>query len=145
MPQPKSPPLLGWVTNGLTRCPFMEINIETFSTPLNYKREMILSYRVWNSDFHTTTKRQTCYSRFVIPISTIPITKHSFFLIFSETFSLLPNALLCSLLPNFLLFLSPICPHEAVDLSPSKVFPLLKFEIWKSWGLKVLIWNLIWV
>uniref|UniRef100_A0A2N9FSA1 Uncharacterized protein n=1 Tax=Fagus sylvatica TaxID=28930 RepID=A0A2N9FSA1_FAGSY len=42
--------------------------------------------------------------------------------------SLLPNALLCSLLPNFLLLLSPICPHEAMDLSPPKVFPLLKFE-----------------
>jgi hypothetical protein len=32
--------------NGLTRCPFMEINIETFSSPPNYKREMILSHRV---------------------------------------------------------------------------------------------------
>uniref|UniRef100_A0A2N9FP41 Secreted protein n=1 Tax=Fagus sylvatica TaxID=28930 RepID=A0A2N9FP41_FAGSY len=38
------------------------------------------------------------------------------------------GALLCSLLPNFLLLLSPICPHEAMDLSPPKVFPLLKFE-----------------
>uniref|UniRef100_A0A2N9IWL9 Uncharacterized protein n=1 Tax=Fagus sylvatica TaxID=28930 RepID=A0A2N9IWL9_FAGSY len=33
-----------------------------------------------------------------------------------------------SFLPNFLLLLSPICPHEAMDLSPPKVFPLLKFE-----------------
>ena len=61
------------------------------------EREMILSHRVWNSDFHTTTKRQACYYQFVIPISTIPITKHPFFLIFSETFSLLPNALLSPL------------------------------------------------
>jgi hypothetical protein len=77
--------------------------------------------------FHTTTKRQTGYSRFVIPISTILVTKHPLFLKIS--LSLLPNALLCSLLPNFLLLLSPICPYEAMDLSPPKVFPLLKFEV----------------
>jgi hypothetical protein len=74
----------------------------------------------------TPTKRQTGYSRFAISISTIPVTKHPLFLKIS--LSLLPNALLCSLLPNFLLLLSPICPHEAMDLSPPKVFPLLKFE-----------------
>ena len=51
------------------------------------------------------------------------------FLIFSETFFLLPNVLLCFLLLNFLLLLSSICPHEAMDLSPPKVFPLLKFEV----------------
>ena len=28
--------------NGLTRCPFMEINIETFSTPPNYKTIKIM-------------------------------------------------------------------------------------------------------
>jgi hypothetical protein len=84
---------------------------------------------VWVGDkvFHTTTKRQIGYSRFVIPISTIPVTKHLLFLKIS--LSLLPNALLCSLLPNFLLLLSPICPHEAMDHSPPKVFYLLKFEV----------------
>ena len=77
--------------------------------------------------FHTITKRQTGYSWFAIPISTILVTKHPLFMKIS--LSLLPNALLCSLFPNFLLLLSPICPHEAMDLSPPKFFPLLKFEV----------------
>ena len=72
---------------------------------------MFLSHRVWKLLFHTPTKRQTGYSWFVIPISTIPVTKHPLFLKIS--LSLLPNALLCSLLPNLLLLLSQICPHEA--------------------------------
>uniref|UniRef100_A0A2N9ERR0 Uncharacterized protein n=1 Tax=Fagus sylvatica TaxID=28930 RepID=A0A2N9ERR0_FAGSY len=61
--------------------------------------------------------------RFAIPISTIPVTKHPLFLKIS--LFLLPNALLCSLLPNFLLLLSPICPHEAMDLSPPECSALL--------------------
>ena len=75
--------------------------------------------------FHITTKRQTSYSWFAILISTILVTKHPFF---SENFTL-SSRMLCSLLPNFLLLLFPICPHEAMDFSPSKVFPLLKFEV----------------
>ena len=55
---------------------------------------MFLSHRVWKLLFHTTTKRQTGYSRFAIPISTIPVTKHP--LILKISLSLLPNALLCS-------------------------------------------------
>ena len=131
---------------------------------------MFLSHRVWKLLFHTTTKRQTGYSRFSIPISTIPVTKHPLFLKIS--LSLLPNALLCSLLLNFLLLLSPIYPHEVMDLSPPECFALLSppefsapplldlsswshgslspegfssIEVWKIWGLKVLIWDLIWV
>ena len=122
---------------------------------------MFLSHRVWKLLFHTPTKRQTGYSRFAIPISTILVTKHSLFLKIS--LSLLPNALLCSLLPNLLLLLSPICPHEAMDLSPPEFsappLPDLSswshrslspegfssIEVWKIWGLKVLIWDLIWV
>ena len=103
--------------------------------------------------FHTITKRQTGYSQFAILISTIPVTKHPLFLKIS--LSLLPNALLCSLLPNFLLLFSPICPHEAMDLSSLKVFPLLKFEVWslKDLGfesvdlrsdLSLKIWVLYW-
>ena len=53
---------------------------------------MFLSYLVWKLLFHTTTKRQTGYSRFAIPISTILVTKHLLFLKIS--LSLLPNALL---------------------------------------------------
>ena len=118
--------------------------------------------------FHTTIKRQNGYSRFSIPISTVHVTKHPLFLKIS--LSLLPNALLCSLLPNFLLLLSPIM-KPWISL-PRRFFlywslkferfgvwkcwfeiwfgfkdlgTLLKFDIWKIWSLKVLIWDLIWV
>ena len=131
---------------------------------------MFLSHPVWKLLFHTPIKRQTGYSWFAIPISTIPVTKHPLFLKIS--LSLFPNVLLCSFLPNFLLLLSPICPHEAMDLSPPECSALLpppefsapplpdlsswshgslspegfsSIEVWKIWGLKVLIWDLIWV
>ena len=96
--------------------------------------EMFLSHRVWKLLFHTTTKRQTDYSWFAIPISTIPVTKHPLFLKIS--LSLLPNALLCSLLPNFLLLLSPLL-KPWISL-PRRFFLYwsLKFErfgVWKCW------------
>ena len=90
--------------------------------------------------FHTTTKRQTGYSRFVILISTILITKHSFFLKISLT--LLPNALLSP--PEFsALPLPDLSSWSHGSLSPEGFFSIevwslkeLGFEsvgVWKCW------------
>ena len=112
---------------------------------------MFLSHRVWKLLFHTTTKRQTGYSRFAIPISTIPVTKHPLFLKIS--LSLFPNALLSP--PQFS---APPLPDLSSwshgSLSPEGFSSIevwsLKFErfgIWKCWfeiwfGFSIEVWRL---
>ena len=129
-------------------CPHLDLNKGESTLCKSYKENDFFTpcVKQW---FHTTTKKQTGYSRFVIPISTIPITKHhfsSFFLKLS-----LSSQMLSPPLPEIFLLLHwcstppQICPHEAMDISLPKVFPLSKFEAWKSWSLKELISNQIWI
>ena len=113
---------------------FLTINLTIFFA------EMFLSDPVWKLLFHTPTKRQTRYPRFVIPSSTIRVTKHPFFLIFSKIFSLLPNALLCSALSSRIFCSSSprsVLMKPWISL-PRRFFMYwsLKFErfgVWKCW------------
>ena len=87
-----------WVTEH-----FLKLNISSGPSPHTMQADphFIVVYYKENDSFtscvkelfHSTTKRQTGYSRFAILISTILVTKHPFFLLKISLF-LLPNALL---------------------------------------------------
>ena len=105
-------------------------------------REMILWHHGVKQWFHTTTKRQTGYSRLTIPNSTILISKHPFFWnlhsLSSSPRNLSPPPLIFYSSSALSTWSHGLNFHSLPStLSPPNVFPLLKFCSSKALSLRL--------